>query len=157
MSSIRGIIRLSALAALLATAGSGCRAADEQESAGGSIHRAALGNAFELNVGESAIIDTTRYRVRFEEIRDDSRCPEGVECAWAGEAEIILSVLTPAQDTVLLAANAGTSAAAQPIGDGYFLRVLQLRPPARAQEEIPMDEYVVRMVVSATAGETGQP
>jgi hypothetical protein len=30
--------------------------------------------------------------VRFDEVRSDSRCPSDVQCAWAGNAEIVISV-----------------------------------------------------------------
>lgn len=131
----------------------GCRGDGAERGYGlaietGSIHRVGLEEEFELGAGEAAIIDTSDYRVQFVEIRADSRCPEGVQCPWQGDAEVVLSVVRPEQDTLDLVVNIGTSADAHPIGGGYSLRVLQLRPPAREQERIPPDEYVVRLAIT---------
>ncbi len=48
------------------------------------------GGPVRLGVGEEARRDG--HTVRFVEVVEDSRCPEGVECIWAGRAQIRVEV-----------------------------------------------------------------
>ena len=47
-----------------------------------------------LAVGEETAIGPGT-RLRFERIISDSRCPAGVQCVWAGEVRIAMSVVSP--------------------------------------------------------------
>jgi hypothetical protein len=47
---------------------------------------ARLGEEFSLRVGESAELIGERATVGFRRVLNDSRCPRGVTCVWAGEA-----------------------------------------------------------------------
>jgi len=48
--------------------------------------KAALGEKFTLAIGQSAAITGENLEIRFVEVIGDSRCPQGVQCIWAGEA-----------------------------------------------------------------------
>jgi hypothetical protein len=74
---------------------------------------AALGEPFELRLGGAARIESEGLELRFLEVTEDSRCPEGMVCVWAGRVrirvavaqrgthlgELEISTLDPAQDT----------------------------------------------------------
>lgn len=49
---------------------------------------------FALGVGEEAEV-APRTKLRFDRIVSDSRCPVGVQCVWAGEVRIALSLSAP--------------------------------------------------------------
>jgi hypothetical protein len=49
---------------------------------------------FALSVGEEAEV-ATGTKLRFDRIVSDSRCPAGVQCVWAGEVRIALSLSAP--------------------------------------------------------------
>ncbi len=51
-----------------------------------------LGQSFVLKAGESAVLRDTKVRVRFESVLEDSRCPEGEQCVWAGNARVLLQI-----------------------------------------------------------------
>ena len=47
-----------------------------------------------LAAGEEAQI-ATAARLRFDRVVSDSRCPAGVQCVWAGEVRIAMSLVSP--------------------------------------------------------------
>ncbi len=65
--------------------------------------QATLGDTIHLGPGEIAEVGPEGLRILFEEVLDDSRCPRGVTCVWAGDATVHLglalreSVWTPAE------------------------------------------------------------
>jgi hypothetical protein len=48
----------------------------------------ALGESFELKVGESAEIEAEALKVGFDGVSADSRCPRGEQCVWEGDATV---------------------------------------------------------------------
>ncbi|MFC7356260.1 hypothetical protein ACFQO1_01060 [Jejudonia soesokkakensis] len=47
--------------------------------------------AIKIPFGETAIVEG--YKITFIEVIEDSRCPEGVNCVWAGRVHIKISYL----------------------------------------------------------------
>ena len=56
------------------------------QSGGG--RSALLNREFKLKVGQEAVVRPGGLKVRFDGVVEDSRCPEGVNCIWAGNARI---------------------------------------------------------------------
>jgi len=52
-----------------------------------------------LSVGSSAAIVGTPWRVKFDSVISDSRCPLGVLCIQAGEALLALELTSPVADS----------------------------------------------------------
>lgn len=50
--------------------------------------RVALGEGFQLKVGESAQIEAEALQIGFEGVAGDSRCPKGEQCIWEGDATV---------------------------------------------------------------------
>jgi len=51
-----------------------------------------LNQEFTLKVGQTALIRPGGLKVTFERVLEDSRCPEGVNCIWAGNARIAVGL-----------------------------------------------------------------
>jgi hypothetical protein len=51
-----------------------------------------LGEEFKLPVTQTAIDPTEKIVFRFDQVVSDSRCPQNVECFWAGEAIILVDI-----------------------------------------------------------------
>src|SRR5262245_13119919 len=49
-----------------------------------------LGQEFELKINDEALIEGEGLTVSFDSVLEDSRCPEGVDCIWHGNAKIRL-------------------------------------------------------------------
>lgn len=92
------MIRALLLAALVlpltavgcATAQSASGDASSSMADGIDIETPAMDEPFRLGVGETARVDG--HAVRFVEVAEDSRCPQGVDCIRAGEARIRVEV-----------------------------------------------------------------
>lgn len=62
----------------------------------GAQKQVSLGKEFELKVGEKAVVDGESLTINFVEVKDDSRCPRGKTCVWAGNAEVVATVYSTA-------------------------------------------------------------
>lgn len=45
-----------------------------------------------VKVGNSARVDMLGMTIKFVEVLEDSRCPEGAQCIWAGQARVKIQV-----------------------------------------------------------------
>ena len=106
-----------------------------------------LGQEFDLRIGETASITAERYYVGFSSVTEDSRCPEGVDCIWAGNAVVRASIskVNGRQESVDL--NTGLEPK-EKLNGGYRLRLVRLRPYPKKDETIGKKDYVATFVVS---------
>ena len=107
-----------------------------------------LGQDFTLAFGKSAAIEGTGITVTFEDVLEDSRCPNDVDCIQAGNARIQLAVNTPARRVVLH--THGDSTYAVVLQTGISQLVIQLGtllPYPQAGE--PIDERTYRATLNA--------
>jgi uncharacterized Zn finger protein len=51
-----------------------------------------LNQNFVLRVGQEALIADQKLTVKFVSVTEDSRCPKGVNCIWAGNVRVKLQV-----------------------------------------------------------------
>lgn len=105
------------------------------------------GEPFELKVNETRTLAGDNLRVRFDGVTGDSRCPTGVQCIWAGDATVELTLEKPpiAADTSVLHTserfNRETDYA------GLVIRLLDLQPRPREGATIAPEDYRVKLVV----------
>lgn len=116
----------------------------------GPSRRVALGQSFELRVGETATIGEELLVVGFSGVTSDSRCPVDVVCVWAGEATLRLTLRRlpqEAQDVV----EVKTPSAPEARYDGYTIEVSALRPLPRAASPTDPSSYVATLSVRRSA------
>src|SRR5215813_14151309 len=81
-----------------------------------------------LTVGQSVKVTGTDMTVTFEEIAEDSRCPTGTTCIWAGDATVSIAIVsgnnTPSKST--LHTNAQFAQEAQHAG--VLVRLVDVSP-----------------------------
>lgn len=46
-----------------------------------------------LNVGKQKTAKKSRLKIKFLEVTEDSRCPTGVNCIWAGNAKVKVKII----------------------------------------------------------------
>ena len=139
------MLLLSALVALLFSCPS---PATERTGEGDEPLRVRLGQEFDLRVGRQAAVEGEGFRVKFASVVSDSRCPEGVACVWAGNAE------------VLIEAEAGGSRAGLKLnthgGDGfpkegrhqqYSVGLVALKPRPHKDVAVKAADYVATLVI----------
>lgn len=101
--------------------------------------------AVEIQIGEEKKIGG--LLIAFEGVAEDSRCPEGVVCVWAGNARAHFSATDGAGARVEFDLNTGVQPRAHRFG-GYTIRLERLVPHPHVDREIEVDEYVATVVVS---------
>jgi hypothetical protein len=102
---------------------------------------------FDLAVGQSARIDGSAVTIAFTGVTEDSRCPLGVMCIWAGNAAVSLTVTDAAGTKSQVVVNTNVSPATPDSVRvaGYVLRLVGLQPIQRRDVTIPPASYVATL------------
>lgn len=58
--------------------------------------QAAFSTTVKLHLGQQVVLAGENLSVGFDSVRDDSRCPPDVQCIWAGDATVLVSLAKPA-------------------------------------------------------------
>ncbi len=61
-------------------------------SCGPGAVKTGLGQEFPLSIGQSAEIAGEDLEIKFLEVLEDSRCPKGAVCIWAGRVSCLLQI-----------------------------------------------------------------
>lgn len=107
---------------------------------------------FTLRVGDDATL-APGATLEVIAVRDDSRCPQGVTCVWAGDASVDLRLTAPGAtpaDRVLSLREPSIDLA---IPVGHRLRVVALDPAPRAGNRILPRDYRVTFVLTNSSGD----
>ena len=115
-----------------------------QQSGGGG--GATLGQEFKLKAGREVRLKGAPLKIRFASVAEDSRCPQGVDCVWSGNARVALVVEREGGPAVNVELNTHVepkTAAAE----GYELALVGLSPYPRAEEKIKPQDYAATLVV----------
>jgi hypothetical protein len=117
----------------------------------GAAQTAPAGHEFELKAGQVVPFDGGRLRVRFVSVAADSRCPEDVDCVWAGDAEVVFEAGGKGwrgKRTLSL----HTSPRGQEVSEArygrYTLRLTALAPRTRSDRRVAPGEYTATVQVT---------
>jgi hypothetical protein len=139
MKRISAIISLLTLSVLLMTMTLSC--------ASSSDITASLGKEFTLPVGKKVAIEGQELTIKFVDVISDSRCPKGVECIQAGEAQcrmVFTLVGSPAEMVIVQPGGSGSAR-------DYFIQYkidFRLEPYPQEGQQIAPSEY--KLVVTVT-------
>ncbi|HSU25014.1 MAG TPA: hypothetical protein VLI65_03435 [Pyrinomonadaceae bacterium] len=99
-----------------------------------------------VRVGSEVKTSKSGLAIRFVELIEDSRCPKGTNCVWAGEGRIKISVRAEGRkvQTFELATTEGKNKIAF---DGYELRFVELAPRPAANIRIDRTKYTATFEV----------
>ena len=101
-----------------------------------------LDEEIQIKFGESVSLDKGSLTIKFKSLVGDSRCPQGVVCVWAGNAEVILEV---SRNEIAL--NTALDPREKVVGD-YNVQLRDIIPFPKAGEELKPEDYIVKIVVS---------
>jgi hypothetical protein len=106
-----------------------------------------LGQEFELKINQEATIEGESLAVTFESVLEDSRCPDGVDCIWSGNAKIRIrsnkQKQTPA--TIELNTDAGPKSSSYL---NYEIRLVGLKPRPKPSEAVQPHEYKAALIIA---------
>jgi hypothetical protein len=101
-----------------------------------------LGDSFDLKTGESVSIKNEQLNFQFVNVPEDSRCPEGAMCIWAGNAAVVIKIFN-VMDTVNTYLNP------KEINyDSYTITLLKLSPYPKIGVPRDTTQYVAQFVVT---------
>ncbi len=100
--------------------------------------------AVNLNVGEAITINQ-KFKIKFQNVTGDSRCPVDVTCVWEGNAEMELT-LTNDEKTETKILNT-TLEPRSLIFEGYSIELRTLNPLPRSTVQINPKEYNIDLVI----------
>jgi hypothetical protein len=122
-------------------------AAAVAEPAASIPKEAALGQEFEIKIGQQVSIRSEGLKLSFTQVAEDSRCPEGVQCIWAGNGKIVLRVSQARRRSSVMRLNTTTDPK-QAAYRGYEVKLVGLNPYPKKDAPIRRREYVATLVVT---------
>ena len=101
---------------------------------------------FDLPVGATAEIDGGALSLTFVKVAEDSRCPTGVQCVWAGNGAVALTVApsTAAMYSVTLHTTLTPNVA---VVGPYQVSLVGLKPYPKQGSTIPGGSYIATLRV----------
>ena len=125
----------------------GWNAADGSPHSKGRTQVARLGREFRLRARHQVTLKGESLRIKFVEVKEDSRCPADVKCIWAGNAAVRLDVSIRGRGSKSLTLN--TTGNLPPLDyRGYKIRLVELSPYPRSDRKIAVVDYVVTLLVN---------
>lgn len=104
-----------------------------------------LDQEFKLKIGESAKA-REGLKVEFDSVTEDSRCPKGVTCVWAGNAKVLLKVEKDAAKPANVELNTNINPRASRYME-YELSLKELKPYPESDTAIKTSDYEVTLTV----------
>lgn len=101
---------------------------------------------FDIVSGQEARVQGTPIVLRFQGVSNDSRCPSDVQCVWAGNAEVRLTLSQGDGPTTDVSLNSTLDPKITKFA-GYSIRLAGLKPTPKAGKPIPPGDYVATLEV----------
>jgi hypothetical protein len=109
------------------------------------------GREFEISAGQEAQVRGTPLTVRFVGVSNESRCPSDVQCVWAGNAVVNLTIAAAGTSSSDAALNT-TLDPKSAVFAGYRVTLTGLKPYPRSGAMISAGSYVATLEVRAVQG-----
>jgi hypothetical protein len=109
-----------------------------------------LDEAFTLAGGQNGLIPSEKLRLRFAEVREDSRCPTQVDCFWTGQARIANAIQPEGSGLTTIEFNTnpapGQTVKVAEVGP-YSVELLSLDPYPQTPDAITFEDYRATLMV----------
>jgi hypothetical protein len=124
----------------------GCSSPDASNNA--NEVKASPGQEFTLQVNQTAVISSENLSVKFNAVTNDSRCPKGAQCIWAGEAKCQMQVTyNGAASQLVLTETGGTDGFSQSTYQNYKID-FQLQPYPEVGKQLASADYKLVMRIT---------
>ncbi len=122
--------------------------AQPQNQPGGM--KAALNTPFNLQLNQTARITSENLGITFAQVKEDSRCPQDVECMWEGQAVVVVKIVKDGQDlgSVELTSRAGQEALAVKHLDSLAVKLVAVAPYPKSGQAIDPAAYTITLLVT---------
>ncbi len=110
--------------------------------------RVSLGTQFAIAIGQSASIASENINFEFINITEDSRCPSGVTCIWAGRVSCSIEILRDRTKSEKILTQSGlTEGYATDLYEQYQLK-FRVEPYPQSKKTINQSDY--RLMIEIT-------
>ena len=106
-----------------------------------------LGQEFELKINQEAAIEGEGLAVVFESVVEDSRCPEGVDCIWSGNAKIRIRSSKQKHASAPIELNTDVGPKSSSYLD-YEIKLVALKPRPKADRPVQPNEYKAALIIT---------
>ena len=101
-----------------------------------------------MSIRQRAFIAGENLEVRFKEVIEDSRCPRGVTCIWAGRVSCVIELAHTGSSYRMVLTEPGlTDEYARERSEGYEL-AFHVTPYPEAGKKIAKDTYRLHLIIS---------
>lgn len=111
------------------------------------VKRVSLGKEFTIKVGEQVVIKEAGLKISFSAVVEDSRCPTGVNCIWAGNGKINIKVSKTGKKAAAVQLNTGAEPQHLSYGE-YDIKLVGLNPYPKQDAPVKRGDYVATLIVS---------
>ncbi len=105
-----------------------------------------LNKEFNLQLGDSAILANQGLVIKFKTVSEDSRCPIGLRCFWAGNATVVLELKSSGADMHTVELKTYLDPKYVEFSD-LIIILNDLNPYPKQDEIINPPDYVAKLVV----------
>lgn len=110
--------------------------------------QAHLNEEFYLSPGQRAFIAGENLEIKFKEVIEDSRCPRGVTCIWAGRVTCAIELTQAGASYQMSLIESGlTDEYSRESYEGYEI-AFHVTPYPEAGKNIAADEYRLHLIIS---------
>ena len=105
-----------------------------------------LNKEFNLQLGDSVILANQGLVIKFKTVSEDSRCPIGLRCFWAGNATVVLELKSSGADMHTVELKTYLDPKYVEFSD-LIIILNDLNPYPKQDEIINPPDYVAKLVV----------
>ena len=109
---------------------------------------AQTGKQIKVGFGQLKTVPGTRIKVKFISVVEDSRCPTGVNCMWAGNAKIKIQISKSGKAAKAFELNTFGEQQQTALFEGYEIRLVGVNPYPKHGVETRKESYVATIAVS---------
>ncbi len=106
-----------------------------------------LGQEFDLEINREAVVEGESLAVVFESVLEDSRCPEGVDCLWSGNAKIRIRSSKRNQTPGAIELNTNLAPKSSSYLN-YEIKLVALKPRPKADKPVQPNEYKATLIIT---------
>lgn len=106
-----------------------------------------LNKVFQLALGQTALLRSENLSITFKQVLEDSRCPQGVQCIWAGNAKVAVEVVQPGIEKETLMLNSAVEPR-EALYQNFRIRFEGLAPQSRFDRQIFPQQYLLSLSVT---------
>lgn len=100
-----------------------------------------------MKLGESQRLANTDFTVLFETVLEDSRCPKGTNCVWAGDATVRIRIEVPGVPAVTHTLHTNDGFQREVIQGNWRIQLSSLMPEPTTDGPPRSDEYRATLLI----------